>query len=322
MKSFLLKTILFVLPVLLLAKPIDVFITNNLKKSKTYAFGELSTWNDLLSSKANSEILIYGSSRAWVHIDPASITEQTGRTAYNLGVDGHNFIIQKLRHDLIMNSKPKPKLIILSLDLFTLQKRKDLFNAEQFLPYMHTDKKMQDVIKEFEGFTRLDYQLPLLRYYGKYGAITTALQEQFITNHHLNSGRVNGYQPQDKPWNADFDKAKSKMKKYKVELDSATIILFNNFIKESRANDIKLCFVYTPEYIEGQEFVSNRDSVMQIFANYSTEFNIPFFDYSNDSISLDKKYFYNASHMNKDGADKFTKQLMLDLNKSGILDSL
>ena len=112
------------------------------------------------------------------------------------------------------------------------------------------------------------------------------------------------------------------MKKYEAKLDPETIILFEKFIAECKKQNIKLIFVYAPEYIEGQIFTKNRGEVLSLYTNYSQKYNIPFYDYSNDAISYQKKYFYNTVHMNKTGAELFTAKLIDTLKHSSIIKEL
>src|SRR5688572_30478180 len=131
MKVFLKQLILFLLPIAVSAYFIDRAISLNLKRSNTHAYKEYPTWNSILNGTVNSEIVIYGDSRAWVQIDPSMIGSALNTGAYNLGIDGHNFWMQYLRHSLLLKNNVKPKLIIHSIDAFTLQKREDLFNPDQ-----------------------------------------------------------------------------------------------------------------------------------------------------------------------------------------------
>ena len=75
--------------------------------------------------------------------------------------------------------------------------------------------------------------------------------------------RVRGYQGKDENWNGDFDKAKAKMKKYSIGMDPKAMKLFEQLLVECKKSQIKLVFVYTPEYIEGQKFVQDRQSVIK-----------------------------------------------------------
>ena len=321
MKKFLIKILCFFGPLILLAFPLDVFISSNLKKSNKYAEKEYPTWNAILDGKVDSDILIFGSSRAWVHIDPTIICDSLKLTTYNLGIDGHNFWLQYLRYQQVLKHNRRPKLIILSLDYFTLKKNKDLYNSGQFLPYMLWNNEIKQATLSYNGFESLDYEIPLIRYYGKYDALEIAFR--FFSGHLSNPiTRVKGYEGRNEKWNSDFDKAKLTMKNLEVKLDAPTIKLFEQFINECKANNIKLVFVYTPEYIEGQKFVKNRGQIMGLYKKFSKDYQIPFYDYSNDSISYQKKYFYNASHLNKYGSELFTKKFVDTLKGSAILKKL
>lgn len=309
MKKFIKQILLFLLPIILISYFADSYISTNLKKSNSFAEKEYSTWNAIIDGKINSDIVIYGSSRAWRHIDPTMISKNLNVSTYNLGIDGHNFWLQYLRHSLLLENNTRPKIIILSLDVFTLQKVNDLYNSDQFLPYMLWNDKIKNATISYEGFKSIDYVIPLLRYFGKGNAVQVAMKTKNKVE------RIKGYQGKDQQWNTDFDKAKNSMKKYEKELDSASIILFERFLNECISKDIELVFVYSPEYIEGQKFVRNRREIISFYKKISEKFNIPFYNYSNDAISYQKKYFYNASHLNKTGAELFTKKLIDSLRK-------
>jgi hypothetical protein len=315
MKKFITQFIIFCVPALIAAYAFDVFVSIHLKESNSFAKKEYPVWNTLRDGKVNSDIVIYGSSRAWVHIDPKMISDSLKVSCYNLGINGHNFWLQYLRHQLLLEKNTKPKLIIHSLDAFTLQKNEDLYNAEQFLPYMLWNNQIKEATISYNGFPFVDYEIPLIRYYGRQEAINTAIE--LYTNPHNNPiQRIRGYQGQGREWNSDFEKAKSKMKGYNVKIDPPSQLLFENYLKECRSKNIKIILVYTPEYIEGQKFVMNRDSIIKMYNKFSTEYKIPFYDYSNDTISYNKKYFYNSLHLNKKGAELFTNKLINRLKAS------
>ncbi|MBE2208298.1 MAG: hypothetical protein IAE84_11975, partial [Saprospiraceae bacterium] len=79
-----------------------------LKQTKK-APGEFEVWNDIYNSNVNCDIAIYGSSRAWVHIDPKILSHILQLNVYNFGIDGHNFWLQYLRHIEFLKYNPKPK---------------------------------------------------------------------------------------------------------------------------------------------------------------------------------------------------------------------
>lgn len=314
MRKFIINISLFFLPFILLAYPLDKFLSNNLRKSNLIAVKEYPVWNAIFDSKVNSDIVIYGSSRAWVHIDAPMIQDSLKIRTYNLGIDGHNFWLQNLRHRLLLKFNKKPELIIYSVDIFTLQKRGDLYNKEQFLPYMLWDKDIERSTISYNGFNIPDYYVPLLRYYGKYDHIREAFRLKLKPQNNAPT-RKNGYEGQLATWNDDFDKAKVGIEKYTANLDTASVRLFEAFLKNAISQKIKVALIYTPEYIEGQEFTKNRNEIINIYKSLGIKYDIPFYDFSNDSMVYDKKYFYNAEHLNKSGAELLTKELIDTLKK-------
>jgi hypothetical protein len=309
MKRFIRNVTVFFLLTLLLAFAEDAFLSGVLKRSKA---GENSVWYDLYNGRINSKVVIYGASRAWVHFDPEIIQDSLHLSAYNLGIDGHNFWLQYFRHKILFEYNTRPKLIIQSVEAATLSKRPDLYNQEQFLPYMLNNSEMEEATRSYEGFTFFDYHIPMLRYYGHFEELKRAFL--LFTKPSSNiPDRIRGYKGQDISWNDDFEKARKKMKSMIIKPDTATIRLFENFLQECVGKGIKVILVYSPEYIEGQMFTLDRARIVNLYKGFADKYKIPFYDYSNDSISFQKKYFYNSQHMNKEGAELFTKKLVSDI---------
>ena len=306
MRRIILNSLYFILPIVVLIYPVDLILSYNLRKVSS---GEFSTWNALIDGKVDSDIVIYGSSRAWVQIDPTMIADSLSTTTYNLGIDGHNFWLQNLRHSLLLKNNKKPKLIIHSLDIFTLDKNKELFDADQFLPYMLGNDEIMDATISYIGYKPIDYKLPLVRYYGK-SSVLFKLMIEYTTPVNLLPKRQRGYRARKELWNLDLEKARKKMGSYTAKLDTPSIKLFEKYIVKCKADSIKLIFVYAPEYIEGQKFVKNRNEILGLYRQLSKKYSIPFYDFSNDEMSFNKKYFYNSSHLNKLGAELFTAKLI------------
>lgn len=282
---------------------LDNYLSDNFKNDNKRP-GEIEVWNDIYNGNIDAEIAIYGSSRSWIHINPKIIKDSLNIKAYNFGIDGHNFWLQYLRNIEYLKYNKQPELIVMSVDVFTLAKRKDLYEMKQFLPYMLWNKNIIEYTSSYNGFGIEDYYLPLLRYYGKTRGLhltsANTIKEPY---------RTNGYRGIQKEWNTDLSLAKEKMDQFSINIDSKSMDLFEQFLLECKTNKIKVILVYTPEYIEGQEFVKNRKEIITLFNEFSNKHNLLFLDYSNDEISLHKDYFYNASHLNKKGSELFTSKL-------------
>lgn len=316
MKKFLINILYFICPVIIFGYSFDVFLSSNLKKSNSFAAGEYPVWNDIIGGKVNSDIVIYGSSRAWVHINPKKIENKLKTSTYNLGIDGHNFWLQNFRHKQLLKYNKKPKLIIYSLDIFTLQNNSELYNYEQFFPYMLWNKEFKNTIIGSNDYQNFEFTVPLLRYFGRYNAIKTAF-EMALSPENNPTERIKGYQGQDLQWNNDLENAEKKMGSYKAILNPLSILKFETFMKECKDLNIKIVFVYSPEYIEGQKFIENRNKIIKIYSDLSKKYSIPFYNFSNDKICYNKNYFYNSAHMKKLGAELFSNQLADTLVKYG-----
>jgi hypothetical protein len=313
-RAFILRFAYFALPLLIIGSFGDIILSSILKKSKTFASGEYSTWNDLYQGKINHDIVIYGSSRAVVQIDPRIIEDSLQRSCYNLGIDGHNFWLQHFRHKEFLRHNHQPKVVVHSLDVTTLTERGDLFNSDQFLPYMLFDESIQSNTNDYNFFSAWDFKVPMVRFLGKGRAMLHAAKLLFGQQHD-SVGRMNGYQAQRQAWNADLEIARKKSSSFTIEVDSNALSLFRNYLKECHDQGIRIIFVYTPQYVEGQHFIQNKESILNIYRSLARDYDVPFLDYSDDPICQSKAYFYNSGHLNKDGSARFTMKLSHDLRK-------
>jgi len=299
----------FFLPVIILSYGADVFISKNLAKSSS---GANPAWKAIFNGKVNSDIVIYGSSRATEHLDPKIFSDSLKHTTYNLAVYAHNFWLQYLRHRLLLKYNPKPKVIIYSLDFATFQKRADLFDPGQFLPYMLDDTLIEKYTKSYKGYTVYDYKIPLVRYYGQMRYIHQAIS-QFTGKAPDVPDTAKGYSPSAEQTFTVFAEMAAKQNGYEIEFDKPSLVLFDQYLRECQKDNIRVIFVYTPEYIDGQHFIRNRAQLFDIIHQFSKKYDIPFYDYTADTMSYKKTYFYNSEHLNKTGSQLFTKKFVGNL---------
>jgi len=309
MKKFLLKLLVFFLPIIILSYGADVLISKNLARSSS---GANPSWKAIFNGTVNSDIVIYGSSRATEQLDPKILSDSLKHPAYNMGVYAHNFWLQYLRHRLLLKYNKKPKLIIHSLDFMTFQKRPDLFDPGQFLPYMLFDTLVEKYTISYKGYNVYDYEIPLVRYYGQMRYIHQAFS-MFTGKTPDIPDPDKGYAPNTQQSFTVFAELLARQKDYKIEFDKPSLALFDKYLRQCQKDSIKVIFVYTPEYIDGQHFIANREQLFDIIHQFSKKYNIPFYDYTTDTMSYKKAYFYNSEHLNKMGSQLFTKKLVGDL---------
>lgn len=310
MKKFGLTILLFCIPLFILAGLGDYYINKTLKKSKYKYF---VVWNDLVSGNLNSEIVIYGTSRARAHINSKIVEDSLKLSTYNLGIDGYTFNMEYCRHKLVLERNKKPSYIIQTLDYHMLGKTDKLYQYEQFFPFFDSETILK-TIKTYKGFNWWDYHLPLVRYYGSKEQIFSAMNILFRPSHNKGN-RYKGFYNFNQSWTKDFEKVKKTKKYIFQKLDKESVILFEKYLADMKRKAISVIFVYTPEYIDGQSFVSNRAEIMKLYKRLAVKYDIPFIDYSSDTMCLNRDYFYNAEHLNLKGANLFSRKLASDLKK-------
>ena len=327
MRKFIFKISYFILIPLGISIMLDFIVSNKLKRSSDRPW-ENEVWNDIYKNNINADIAIYGSSTAWSHFDPKIIENSLNIPCYNFGLDGANFLWQYLRHIEYFKYNNHPKLIILSVDCNTFEKR-EVNPTKQFLPYMLWNFNIYKTLKLHKKMNNgVDFLIPMIRYFdiniidnfksllnvNKNETYSETFNKVFKIQ---KSGkfRYKGYRGINLEWTSDLEKAKKKFSDYKIGIDTTLISLLENFIFEVNKKNIDLILIHSPTYIKGQNFVKNRNEIISLYEKISTKHNIPFLDYSYSSISYKKELFFNTNHLNKKGSEIFTKQLIDDLQK-------
>lgn len=321
MKRFFVNIALFLVPVVLVIYPMDILISKSLAKSNKYP-GNYTAWNDIYAGKASSDILIFGSSRATHHIDPNLMENILGLSTYNFGVNGHGFWLQHLKYVEYLKYNKPPKHIIIGADWFSLEKRPDLYQYDQFLPYMLWNETIKNYTEDYIGFDKLDFYIPSLRYYGNFTSKERTLNYAFKDPQKIKPYKTRGYRALTDSNNDTNAENLAIRENYEVTIDTRTINLLYFFLEECISENIKVSLVYTPEYLDGQRFIVNRQDAVDIYKKLSQKYNVPFWDFSSDEISVSKSYFNSTMHLNKTGAEKFTKKLCDSLSSTYFKNSI
>lgn len=277
----------------------------------TYAFHKKTTrkygvWNDIIHSHIDANVLIMGNSRAWSQYSPRILDSVLGTYTYNIGIDGSCFNRQLARYDIYRHYQMSaPCYIIQNLEFFTLGHTEG-YEREQFMPFLMYPY-FRKRICEIEPFSFGELFIPMYRYY-----INNVYDEYTKYDFPL----VKGYYCEDITWDESTTK---EIVPYRQEVDTNTIHLFTDFIKDVQREDIKLIFVIAPLYKDATCNVLNLEEIHSIFYKLSEDYNIPILDYANCWLSQDTMYFKNTTHLNKTGAELFSIKLAQDLDSLGII---
>jgi len=277
-------------------------------------YNDLGVWNRLVTGKINAEILCSGASRALVHFDSEIIGNELGLSCYNIGLDGSplNFQLPMLK-TYFKHNRP-PKLLIQSLGIISIETGKHIFRAYQYIPYLNEEDLYENLIKYDSKFWRYRH-LPIFGF-ATYGMQLRSDAMAGLFGISLRSERKLGFKAIDMKWTGDFDSFKeSHPDGIEYPIEEEAIEDLRNIITLAQKYGTEVILVYSPEYYENQSLTLNHAEIVNLFRSVAEEYGLKFLDYSEDSISYHKEFFYNSQHLNASGAALFSKELAKDLKQ-------
>ncbi len=305
MKKFLKKTLLFAFILLIMAVTFDILLV-----AKTFQFrsNPFATWNDIYKKNIDADVLVMGSSRAFVQFNPAVIDSVLRTSSYNLGMNGRSADSQILKYKVFEHcGNHKPKLILYEVSHNTMRKSNG-YEREQFVPYLH-DQYLWRLCHEQEGFTVADCLLPCWRFLGQQSLMNKILFQKVKSEYDL--PLYKGFRSHDWKWNGS---ELEKQDHVEYHHDTAVIRQFREFLEECRQDSISVVMVTSPFYIGGTRKMLDSDGMHTMFEQIAEDFNIPYLDYTYDTLSYDTAYFYNTMHLNSTGANLFSQKLARDID--------
>lgn len=176
MIGFIKKTTYFFIPLIVIIFTSEYIVNTGLQQSN---YGELAEWKEITNGGINADIIINGSSRAQSNVSPIILDSIININSYNLGVNAYLFSMEYSCYRYYREkNKIKPKLIVQILGNSTLSKRKDLYDAYQFYPYLK-EKIIHEATEKYNGHLSSDKIIPFLRYAKNPNLINIGVQEFF-----------------------------------------------------------------------------------------------------------------------------------------------
>ncbi|MBG6110548.1 hypothetical protein IWX84_001427 [Flavobacterium sp. CG_9.10] len=273
-----------------------------------------NTWYKIFEGKLQTDIVILGTSRAESHYDTEILNKITGLKTYNLGLSGTHYNLLKIRWEAYINRNIKPKIVILDIDDIALQDSEEIYDKFQYLPYYESEE-YQKVSKDIDKDFYFEKFFPIYKYRGYEMSIFNQMKS--LKNNSFCSKSINGYVEHDINWiekdYLNFKKIllQDKMvQKKNQKINSIGLSVIEEIIQYCKVNKIKIYFIWSPSYYELQTYqLANKKNVNQLIKNISQKHRIDYFNFSNDSLCLQKKYFYNSAHMNKNGVAIFSRKI-------------
>ena len=138
MKRFLVKLISYIGITLIIFSVADIFLSWKLRNSTILEF---QAWNNIYNQVLRNDVVIMGSSRAFVQFNPRIIDSVLHVNSYNLGYNASLVNRQVERYYAYCRIQNwEPQTIIYSIDYGTLSGISVNFEREQFYPYFFLEE--------------------------------------------------------------------------------------------------------------------------------------------------------------------------------------
>ncbi len=295
MKRFIIRLLVFLSLMFILDRGFGVAM----KYLQDHAKGGYVGHHNYILNQSNEDILIFGSSRAIHHYNPQIIEDSLGMSCYNCGQDG-NGIVLFYGWWQIMKNRHLPKMII-----YDVNPNFDLLvgeNNSKYLGWLRSEYENDDVKQIFEDIDpteRYKMQSMMYRYNSKF------LQNMIDFVHPIFQISPNGFLPLK--GKMDVMKIKEQNEKEEYIYDVQKISYLESLINETKDHKIKLVFVASPVWY------GKSDKQFEPLIKLCHKHSVPFYNYSNAPSWVNhNEMFKDGTHLNADGADRFSKQLLRD----------
>ncbi len=307
MKLFLKYSISILLITAALSTSFFWIVNMGLRKQKTDYFGKL---NELILKNNNFDIIFLGSSRVNWTINPKIIDSISHANSFNFGLDGAYIVEDQINLNAYLKTHEKPKLLVINIDPKILNTTNEIKTPSRYLPYVN-HPEVYDTLSKYSSWPIVSKYFPFVgaSFYTD-GIINQSLQA-FIQPERKMENYYKGFSPLKKVWESTADESAEGL--LKIEYTPKGIILFRNFLKEVKQKDIRLQLIYSPQLYFPQYRDKHLDFV-KFLSSIADSYGFSIIDYSNMNICNNKKYFFDATHLNVEGANVFSLNLAEDLD--------
>ena len=287
MKRFILKILLFFAIIF----AFDIIVGIACSYMQANAKGGDNGRNNFICNEVNSDILVFGSSRAVHHYNPIILSNIIGASCYNCGQDGNGSILSYGRLRMIIE-RYHPQLII-----YDIMPSYDLLSGDDNHKYLGWLKAYYDRREISEIFERIDpmekYKMMSQMY--RYNTKFIQILSDYL--HPIQSEGINGYKPLKGKMNLMKTTTRNNSSEY--IFDKIKITFLERLIDISKPSNI--IFVVSPNW-------NGMDTLQfEPIKRICEKNGYVFWDFSNSPKYLyNNQYFKDGCHMNEEGADEFS----------------
>jgi len=305
---FIKKSLLYISLFIVLLYTIQMGVDKGLRKC--YDKEPFATFNTVIGGKAGSEVVFLGSSRIRNHIDVPLFEKISGKTAFNLGLDGSNLFLQQTIWDLYRKNNKLPKILFMELDWVRLEKDKKIFDKYRFLPYLN-DLEVSKVLIEINDITKSDLYIPLYKYRGYFQYMWLGINNLLLSS----KTRINKKITQNKGFNSlggHLRDTQVNLKNYKIEARDVeqSLAIISKINQQLKNEGSSLILINSPIFKDGYLNIMNKSEIENKVLMFLKKEQIEFQNFeTNEPISFNANLFHDVMHLNQLGAKCFTTLL-------------
>jgi hypothetical protein len=260
--------------------------------------GNVGKINKVLQNKVDEDMTIWGASTAEGNFVPQIISEKVGVSVFNMGLDGTNIHQYGGLIKTYLNQVTN-KNVVISFDIHGGLMRRDApYLIYNWLHVYHVDSISKT-------FNNIDYSLSLkIKYVPFYKLVLYGKHNIKYLKEDLNDFQIKrqGFVP----GKGIIDVTKMVYEPTEFQNDSTVLASIKGICELASKNNNKITLVVTPCFYKGLEQGVNVNSIIKNFQSLENR-NVSFLNFVNHPMNTEKKYFRDNIHLNKEGAECFSK---------------
>ena len=248
--------------------------------------------------ESNEDVIIMGSSRASHHYVPQIITDSIGLSCFNAGQDGNGIIMQYGRWKMI-SERYTPKVLVYDVTPgFDLVENDNMTYIDHLKPFC-SDWKVNDYVAGIFPLERYKLMSHMYRYNYKFLEILSDCARG-------RGDELKGYIPLEGQIRQEVVEGSFAQVAVEVRYDSEKLRYLECLANECQEKGTRLMFVVSPYYGGASYTKETFAPVSEIAERYG----VPFMYFNDRQHSLNPKIFKDSHHLNDEGAQAFTIELV------------
>jgi hypothetical protein len=214
---------------------------------------------------------------------------------------GANFYFFRRLYDDYLRRNPKPRVLVVGIDLTALDKKRPAPNPEYFYPFIRSD----DAVAGCEEYDYIRGVKAAGYFYFKEIYYDMIMDPD-------RSGINAGYFPVDKSWDNTSEPFIGKLPNgFDLAVDGQIVDDIMHFIGEENRHGVICLGMIAPEFSGVWKYQNNRAFALGRIMEAASREGVHVLNFSDSSyaVCFDQSLFFNSEHLNKKGAERFSRDL-------------